>query len=100
MLNFVHYFVCSDEDTDVKAIVQTWLNKLPESDRDRLSGWIEDFFYQGLEFVLKQVVYPMFCQTILVINNLIIMNFIVNQSKGGHNGTLHKTMFYNTTNLT
>lgn len=45
----------SDEDTDVKAIVQTWLNKLPESQRDKVSGWIEDHFYKGLDLVLKQV---------------------------------------------
>ena len=30
-------------------------------------------------------------------NNKIIMNFILNRSKGEHNGTpLHKTMFYST----
>lgn len=39
----------------MKAIVRTWLDKLPESKRDRMSGWIEDHFYKGLDFVLKQV---------------------------------------------
>lgn len=54
--NYFSFFGVSDEDTDVKAIVQTWLNKLPEADRDRLTGWIEDHFYKGMEFVLKQVI--------------------------------------------
>ena len=51
----LYLYACSDEDTDVKAIVQSWLNKLPEKERDKLSGWIEDHFYRGLDLVLKQV---------------------------------------------
>lgn len=39
----------------MKAIIHTWLNKLSESERDRMSGWIEDHFYKGIDFVLKQV---------------------------------------------
>ncbi|XP_070553238.1 cytoplasmic dynein 2 heavy chain 1-like isoform X2 [Ptychodera flava] len=44
----------SDEDTDVKALVTSWLTKQPEESQNRLSGWIEDYFYKGLEWVMKQ----------------------------------------------
>lgn len=45
----------SDEDTDIKSVVQSWLNKQPEEDRMRISGWIEDHFYKALDYVLKMV---------------------------------------------
>ena len=42
---------CSDEDTDVKAIVKAWLKS--SSSSSTLEGWIEDYFYQALDWVLK-----------------------------------------------
>lgn len=48
-------YCVSDEDTDVKAIVASWLKKQDDSQRDRLSGLIEDLFYRALEWVLKVV---------------------------------------------
>jgi dynein heavy chain 2 len=47
----------SDEDTDVKALVSSWLSKQEERARDMLSGWIEDSFYKALEWVLRMVSY-------------------------------------------
>ncbi|KAK3801155.1 hypothetical protein RRG08_006872 [Elysia crispata] len=44
----------SDEDVDVKALVNAWLKTQSESDQHFLSGWIEDHFYRGLQWVLKQ----------------------------------------------
>ena len=50
----------SDEDTDVKALVSSWLKKQDESNRDILSGFIEEFFYKALEWVLKVVRFDMY----------------------------------------
>ncbi|XP_071126281.1 cytoplasmic dynein 2 heavy chain 1-like isoform X2 [Mytilus edulis] len=44
----------SDEDTDVKALVSSWLSSQPDSDQQILSGWIEDYFYKAVEWVLKR----------------------------------------------
>ncbi|CAG5115632.1 unnamed protein product, partial [Candidula unifasciata] len=44
----------SDEDVDVKALVSSWLKSQPESEQHLLSGWVEDYFYRGLQWVLKQ----------------------------------------------
>ncbi|CAH1776602.1 unnamed protein product [Owenia fusiformis] len=44
----------SDEDTDVKALVTSWLTGQTEADQQQLGGWIEDHFYRALEWVLKQ----------------------------------------------
>ncbi|CAL1541204.1 unnamed protein product [Lymnaea stagnalis] len=44
----------SDEDVDVKALVNAWLTTQPESDQHIMAGWIEDHFYKGLQWVLKQ----------------------------------------------
>ena len=52
LLSLLHS--CSNEDTDVKALVSTWVKNQPEEDRQRLEGWLEDFFYKGLDWVLKQ----------------------------------------------
>ena len=47
----------SDEDTDIKALVSTWLKSLPGSPQDtqhiRLEGWLEDYFYSSLSWVMK-----------------------------------------------
>jgi len=47
--------IYSDEDTDLKALVSSWLKSQPEHDQDLVSGWIEDYFYKGVDWVLKQV---------------------------------------------
>ncbi|KAK3100036.1 hypothetical protein FSP39_013759 [Pinctada imbricata] len=44
----------SDEDTDIKALVNTWLSKLQDVEQDNMSGWIEDHFYRAVDWVLKQ----------------------------------------------
>ena len=46
---------CSDEDTDVKALVSSWIKRQEGRDIQMLTGWIEDYFYRALEWVLKQV---------------------------------------------
>ena len=47
--------LCSDEDVDVKGLVGAWLNTQPPQEQQMLSGWLEDYFYKALAFVLKQV---------------------------------------------
>ncbi|KAK7489861.1 hypothetical protein BaRGS_00018883, partial [Batillaria attramentaria] len=43
-----------DEDVDVKALVTAWLNGQPQQEQQMLGGWIEDYFYKALSWVLKQ----------------------------------------------
>lgn len=43
--------VPSDEDTNIKALVTAWLKSLSAS--SLLEGWIEDYFYQALDWVMK-----------------------------------------------
>ena len=47
--------VCSDEDTDIKALVASWLKRQDERSRDVLGGWIEDHFYNALQLVMRSV---------------------------------------------
>jgi len=47
--------VFSDEDTSVEAVVMRWLHNQDEDDRDALGGWIKDYFYDALKWVLEQV---------------------------------------------
>lgn len=49
-----HNFPFSDEDTDVKALVKSWLQSQPEEDRRMLETFLEDHFYKALDWVLKQ----------------------------------------------
>ncbi|XP_074620352.1 cytoplasmic dynein 2 heavy chain 1-like [Acropora palmata] len=44
----------SDEDTDVKALVKSWLQSQPEEHRRMLETFLEDHFYKALDWVLKQ----------------------------------------------
>ena len=44
----------SDEDTDIKAIVKAWFKRHSTSSSNLLEGWIEDYFYQALDWVLKK----------------------------------------------
>lgn len=55
---------CSDEDTDIKAVVTSWLSSQPESEQHILSGWIEDHFYKAVDWVLKQVRFKSFILTL------------------------------------
>ena len=68
-ISFLMFSVSSDEDTDVKALIHSWLSKFPESEQQVLSGYIEDYFYRALDWVLKQVNSPM---VVLVVQNLIM----------------------------
>lgn len=43
----------SDEDIDVKALVKSWLHDQPEEQR-HIEGWVEDYFYKALDWVLKR----------------------------------------------
>ena len=47
-------FLFSDEDTDVKVLVKSWLQSQPEEDRRMLETFLEDHFYKALDWVLKQ----------------------------------------------
>ena len=47
-------FSSSDEDTNIKALVTGWFQSLPPSPAaSSLEGWIEDHFYQALDWVIK-----------------------------------------------
>ena len=41
----------SDEDTDVKAIVKSWLKRHASS--PSLAGWIEDYYHPALDWIIK-----------------------------------------------
>ncbi|XP_033632471.1 cytoplasmic dynein 2 heavy chain 1-like isoform X2 [Asterias rubens] len=44
----------SDEDTQIKDLVESWLNKLPPERSSELQGWIDKYFYSALESVLAK----------------------------------------------
>ncbi|KAK6296185.1 hypothetical protein J4Q44_G00338980 [Coregonus suidteri] len=44
----------SDEDTDVSALVKSWLKGQPDECRSNLENWMGDYFHRGLDWVLKQ----------------------------------------------
>ncbi|XP_028975291.2 cytoplasmic dynein 2 heavy chain 1 isoform X3 [Esox lucius] len=44
----------SDEDTDVNALVKSWLKGQPDECRGNLENWMGDYFHRGLDWVLKQ----------------------------------------------
>ena len=51
-----HDYSCSDEDTDIKALVSAWVRALPKDFQhlsSQLEGWLDDYFYRGLEWVTK-----------------------------------------------
>lgn len=48
-------FPCpSEEDTDIKALVRSWLQNQSEEERRVLEPWLEDYFYKALDWVYKQ----------------------------------------------
>ncbi|CAM9408681.1 unnamed protein product, partial [Ectocarpus fasciculatus] len=44
----------SDEDVDVKRLLARWIKTQPEDLRGGLSGWVDDMFYRGLDYVLDR----------------------------------------------
>ena len=44
---------CSDEDTDLRAIIKAWLNSSTHNPSPQLEGWIDDYFYKAKDWVLK-----------------------------------------------
>lgn len=44
----------SDEDADIKGIVSTWLAEEAPESRQMLAQLIEDFFYDGLKWILQR----------------------------------------------
>ncbi|XP_062329494.1 dynein cytoplasmic 2 heavy chain 1 [Osmerus eperlanus] len=44
----------SDEDTDVSALVKSWLSGQPEQSCSSLDSWLGDYFHRALDWVLKQ----------------------------------------------
>tara|TARA_B110000091_G_scaffold199866_1_gene230119 strand:- start:810 stop:8225 length:7416 start_codon:yes stop_codon:yes gene_type:complete len=43
----------SDEDVDVRRLIVKWLKLRPETRQMNLQTWIEEYFYKGLEWVLR-----------------------------------------------
>jgi dynein heavy chain 2, cytosolic len=43
----------SDEDLDVKRLIQRWLNTFPAEQRTSMASWIDELFYRALDFVLR-----------------------------------------------
>ena len=53
-LFFFFFFlnIPSDEDTGIKDLVQSWLSRQSEDSQHRLAPWIENHFYNALEWVI------------------------------------------------
>lgn len=49
------YVYSSDEDTDLNALLKSWLRNQPEEYRQNLENWMGDYFEKALNWVLKQV---------------------------------------------
>jgi hypothetical protein len=47
----------SDEDTDSKAIVESWLQKEPEETRSYTEKLINQYFISALEWIIAKVIY-------------------------------------------
>ena len=48
------FFSHSDEDTDTRALVKSWL-KRNAPDNKMLEGWLEDYFYKAVDLVTNQL---------------------------------------------
>ncbi|XP_029699181.1 cytoplasmic dynein 2 heavy chain 1 isoform X3 [Takifugu rubripes] len=44
----------SDQDTDVNALLNTWVKGQPEQYRENLNNWLGDYFQQALDWIFKQ----------------------------------------------
>ena len=40
------------ESSDVKCIVSCWIRRQPEAEQMKLQGWIDDYFFKALDWVL------------------------------------------------
>lgn len=49
----MHCYLSSNEDTDIQAVVKSWVAR-ENSGNSLLAGWIEDYFFNALDFVTKQ----------------------------------------------
>ena len=56
----------SDEDVDVRRLVFSWLNNLPEKQQLSIGTWVQDFFYKALEWVLQDGMSMMVVETTMV----------------------------------
>jgi hypothetical protein len=58
-MNATMCYIYSDEDTDVRALVTSWLMKQKDEQyREHLRSWIDEYYYKALDIVLKIVRYP------------------------------------------
>lgn len=48
-------FRLSDEDTDLNALIKSWIRSQPEECRYNLENWIGDYFERALNWVVKKV---------------------------------------------
>ena len=48
-----HFVYYSNEDTDTQAIIKSWKAR-EANDNKLLAGWIDDYFFKALDFVLKR----------------------------------------------
>jgi dynein heavy chain 2 len=60
-LRLIHLFnfkssliLFSDEDTDVKAVVQSWLSKESDDTRSSTEQYINDYFFEAYNWIIKQ----------------------------------------------
>jgi dynein heavy chain 2 len=44
----------SDEDTDVKAVVQSWLSKESDDTRSSTEQYINEYFFEAYNWIIKQ----------------------------------------------
>ena len=56
----------SDEDVDVRRLLKTWLAQRPETTQLDLQTWIKDYFYRGLDWVLRDGMSQCIVETTLV----------------------------------
>uniref|UniRef100_H2ZEZ6 Cytoplasmic dynein 2 heavy chain 1 n=1 Tax=Ciona savignyi TaxID=51511 RepID=H2ZEZ6_CIOSA len=65
----------SEEDTDVTALVRSWLKKQPEVAHMKLQGWMEDYFYRALKWVRRSTGQVVDCSMVgLVLSALSHLN--------------------------
>nr|XP_026693267.1 cytoplasmic dynein 2 heavy chain 1-like isoform X1 [Ciona intestinalis] len=65
----------SEEDTDVTALVRSWMKKQPEDLQMKLEGWIEDYFYRALKWVQRSTGLVVECSKVgLVLSALSHLN--------------------------
>ena len=56
----------SDEDVDVRRLVFSWLNNLPEKSQLSIGTWVQDYFYKALDWVLQDNMSMMVVETTMV----------------------------------